>query len=129
MTTTVEKAGHAELDRAAAGRDRFWASTRARARELISPELVEEHRQRPIGQHGDQLARLLTHLRTIPGVSRLVILAMPDGSLALGGVDRERGRSPVPVDERRFATIDEAEHAVFLARLEGIGDDDAVPRP
>lgn len=129
MTATLWTAGHAELDRAAAARDRFWASATARARELISPELIEEHRRRPIGQHGDRLARLLTHLRTIPGIAHLVILALPDGSFALGGLDRERGRSPAPVNERRFATIDEAEHAVFTLRLKALeGREQGMPR-
>lgn len=128
MTATVDRARHPEVDRASVARDRFWAGAKARARNLVSPELIEEHRQRPIGQHGDRLARLLTHLRTIPGIARLMILALPDGSYALGGVDGQRGCAPVTLDERRFSTIDEAEHAVFLLRLAAL-EDDASPRP
>lgn len=122
MTTTSATVHRPDVDHAEVARARFWSSLIPGVLELISDDVVVEHRDQPIGQHGDRLSRLLTHLRTIPGLARLAILTMPDGSFALGAIDPDRGRSPVPLDGRRFATIDAAEHAVFLARIAALRD-------
>lgn len=120
MTTAGATVHRHDVDRAEVARARFWSRLVPRVLELISDDVVAEHRDQPIGQHGDRLARLLTHLRTMPGLVRLAILAMPDGTFALGATGSDRGRSPVPIDDRRFATIDAAEHAVFVARIEAL---------
>lgn len=81
--------------------------------------LAAEHRARPFGPHGDELARLLAVLRA----------AETDGKLALFAVEPMRrwivvrmrstpmcGRVE-PVSEQVYDSLDDAEHAVFRLRL------------
>lgn len=102
-----------------AGR-RFDRRLRDRLKALITPDLIEEHRQAPLGPHSDALARVLNYFRRGEMPDKYAILQDgPRGEwtysvMALSG---EPGKPPRVVDDRVYATRDEAYHAVFLLRV------------
>lgn len=99
---------------------RFDKRLRDRLKALITPELIEEHRADPLGQHSDALARVLNYFRRGEVADKYAILrdGPPDAweysVIALSG---HPGQPPRVVDDRRYASQDEAFHAVFLLRV------------
>lgn len=79
-------------------------------------ELIEEFRRRPYGPHSPALQALLTWLRTRPREKKLVLFREPDGAcLRLC----ELGGEPLQLTvlaRQRFATLEDAERAVFDIR-------------
>lgn len=99
---------------------RFDKRLRERLKPLITPALIEEHRAAPLGPHSDALARVLNYFRRGEMPDKYAILQ--DGApgawsytvMALSG---EPGKPPRVVDDKTYATRDEAYHAVFLLRV------------
>jgi branched-chain amino acid transport system permease protein len=88
-------------------------------RTLVSPEVIEEHRAKPLGQHSEPLERLLHYFREQPMAGKYAVLHERESGkfriVALSGV---RGVPPRPVGEERFATAEAAYHGLFLRRVE-----------
>ncbi|MFZ1816272.1 MAG: branched-chain amino acid ABC transporter permease [Rhizobiaceae bacterium] len=85
----------------------------------ITPELIEEHRRKPLGRHSDALSRVLNYFRRGEMSDKYAIMRQPTNFnhykiVALSG---ERGTPPRIVDDRVYETVDEAYHAVFLLRV------------
>ncbi|MEZ5792696.1 MAG: branched-chain amino acid ABC transporter permease [Nitratireductor sp.] len=98
---------------------RFNKRLREELKLLITPDLLEEHRQKPLGRHSDGLSRVLNYFRRGEMADKYAIMRQPDGFnrykiVALSG---ERGAPPRLVDDRIHETIEEAYHAVFLLRV------------
>ena len=99
---------------------RFDKRLRDRLKALVTPELIEEHARAPLGPHSDALARVLNYFRRSEVADKYVILqegppeAWHYSVMALSG---ELNKPPRVVDDRRYATRDEAYHAVFLLRV------------
>jgi len=90
-------------------------------RTLVSPEVIEEHRARPLGQHSEPLERLLHYFREQPMVGKYAILhERESGSFRIVALSGVRGVPPAPVGEDRFATAEAAYHGLFLKRVEGL---------
>ena len=87
-------------------------------RTLVSPEVVEEHRLKPLGQHSEPLARLLHFFQERPVAGQYAVLHEREGGtfriVALSGI---RGVAPKPVGEERYATAEAAYHGLFLRRI------------
>jgi branched-chain amino acid transport system permease protein len=98
-------------------RDYFDRMQRRYLRGLVSPEVIEEHRAKPLGQHSEPLERLLHYFRERPLAGKYAVLreAASYRIVALSGV---RGVAPRPAGEERFATAAEAYHGIFLRRIE-----------
>ncbi|WP_251329430.1 hypothetical protein [Haloplanus pelagicus] len=88
----------------------------------LSEELIKEHREDPFGDHSTELHRILTFLRRQPVEGRLVIVATPPGQFTLGRLSGVRGDRPELLEEERYGSWEEAEHAVFLKRIEQLKD-------
>lgn len=107
-------------DKQAIAERRFDKRLRERLKAMITPELIEEHRLAPLGPHSDSLARVLNYFRRGEMPDKYAILqegppeAWTYSVMALSG---EPGKPPRVVDDRRYATRDEAYHAVFLLRV------------
>jgi len=84
----------------------------------ISDELIKEHREDPFGDHSTELHRILTFLRRQPAEGRLVIVATPPGQFTLGRLSGVHGDRPELLEKERYSSWEEAEHAVFLKRIE-----------
>ena len=98
---------------------RFQKRLRDRLKALITPELIEEHRRSPLGQHSDSLSRVLNHFRRGEVADKYAIMRQPEQFhaykiVAFSGV---RGAPPRLVDDRVYGDINEAYHAVFLLRV------------
>jgi branched-chain amino acid transport system permease protein len=98
---------------------RFEKRLRQRLKGLITPELIEEHRINPLGQHSDALNRVLNHFRRAEVADKYAIMRQPEQFhaykiIAFSGV---RGAPPRQVDDRVYDDINQAYHAVFLLRV------------
>lgn len=91
-------------------------------RRRVTPALVAEHRRSPHGPHSADLLFVLTVLRRFAASleRKLVIVEHPDG-FGIARLTGRRGEGVVDVDPRRFPTRADAEHAVFLTRLDDLG--------
>jgi len=97
---------------------RFDAGLRRHIISLLNDELIEEHRQKPLGQHSDSLDRVLNYLRRPPlfglysraACREYQVIALPvtPGSL------------PEPIDTTVYHDQNEALHAVFLRHVEAL---------
>jgi hypothetical protein len=94
------------------------AKQRERIKALITDELIDEHRRKPLGQHSDALARVEQYFRRQPGAGKYIVVATkPWGEYRIGVLTGERGRVPEILDDATFGTEEEAMHGIFLRRV------------
>jgi branched-chain amino acid transport system permease protein len=90
---------------------------------LVTPEVVEAHRQRQHGQQRDELMRLLQYFRVQSVVDKYALKCDEPFRryrlIALSGV---RGVPPRVVDDKVYASLEEAYHAVFQKRCQDLLD-------
>jgi hypothetical protein len=95
----------------------------------ITPETIAEHGRNPFGPgHSPDLEVVLRYLRRDPLKSKpryVLIATEADERYCIAVHHRVRGTPPVVTDEC-FASVEEAQHAVFLKRLGDLEDDDVV---
>lgn len=96
----------------------FDQRIRARLRGLVSDAVIEEHRQRPLGQHSDALERLLNYFRR-GGMAGKLGIFQPDPAVPQYRLVVFPGRRGVPaaVEDEVFTSLNAAYHAVFLRRI------------
>ncbi|EAQ23784.1 branched-chain amino acid ABC transporter permease [Roseovarius sp. 217] len=85
---------------------------------LVTPQIIEEHRKQPLGQHSEALERVLLYFRRAKMEDKYALHRAgaqgPYKIIAFSGV---RGVSPRLVDDREYATLDEGYHGVFMRRV------------
>ncbi len=100
---------------------RFDKMQRDFLKRLVSDEVIEEHRTRPLGQHSEALERLLIYFRRQGQVDKYAIMVQEEFKayriVALSG---HRGTAPRVVEDRTYPTPDEAYHALFLRRVQDL---------
>jgi branched-chain amino acid transport system permease protein len=97
---------------------RFDKMQRDYLKGLITPEVIEEHRRQPLGQHSEALERVLLYFRRAKMEDKYALhRAGPSGPFKIIAFSGVRGVSPRLVDDREFGTLDEAYHAVFMRRV------------
>lgn len=92
-------------------------------RPLVTPEIIREHRERPIGHHSDELERVLLHLRAHHLTMKnkyILVCTVPHEEWRIAELTGRRNEPPVLLDEA-FNDRDAAEHGVFLRRLRDSG--------
>lgn len=95
-----------------------------RVRGLVTAEIVSEHRAAPFGPHSPQLTEVLHFLRRNPAanVPRYVVRRRGEPPRWTVGLKPAYPGGPIAVvGEREHATREEAEHDVFLRRLDFYG--------
>lgn len=105
-----------------ANKQHVWANTVA---PLITPELIEEHRQNPFGHHTPNLDLVLAFLRSDPSRSKpqyVIVCTVPEEEWVIGEHSRRRGER-VELRHEKYQSVEQAEHAVFLRRLMDLGVD------
>jgi len=90
----------------------------------ITPEMIEEHRRKPLGQHSDGLERLLNFFRRGGlagkiGIFQLDPLAPGYRLVRFSGV---RGGTATLLDGDLIPSLPEAYHAAFLQRIADLTD-------
>jgi branched-chain amino acid transport system permease protein len=100
---------------------RFDKMQRDFLKRLVSDTVIEEHRTRPLGQHSEALERLLIYFRRQGQIDKYAIMVLDEFKayriVALSG---HRGIAPRVVEDRNYATPDEAYHALFLRRVQDL---------
>jgi branched-chain amino acid transport system permease protein len=99
--------------------DRFYRAVRARLIPLVRPDLIEEHRDHPRGQHSADLERILHYFRSGPARGKYVIVCTkPHAEYCIGVLSGRRGDAPRVSEDERFPSVTAAEHGVFERRLQ-----------
>jgi len=102
---------------------RFDANLRAELKRLISDQLIEEHRTTMGKRRSDALERVLAHFRSAAVADKYAVLAVkPFAEYRIVALSGRRGVPPRVVDDRLFATPEEALHGVFLKRVQDLMD-------
>jgi branched-chain amino acid transport system permease protein len=100
---------------------RFDKMQRDFLKTLVTEEVIEEHRRSPLGQHSEALERLLNYFRRQPQVDKYAIVAIElYKSYRIIAMSGQRGVAPRIVEDRIYATEEEAYHAVFLRRAQDL---------
>ncbi|MGI9335287.1 MAG: branched-chain amino acid ABC transporter permease, partial [Gammaproteobacteria bacterium] len=98
---------------------RFHKRLREQLKATITPELIEEHRLKPLGQHSDPLERVLNFFRRAPGDNKYALYEIePNVKYRIIALTGQKGVPPREVDDRIFTDKNEAVHAVFLKRVQ-----------
>lgn len=85
----------------------------------IDEELIAEHEDNPIGQHSDDLQRVLTYFRRRGLEGKYVIVETErNETWCLGRLSGERGVGPEVLRDEEFDSPEAAEHAIFRRRVE-----------
>ena len=88
---------------------------------LVCDEVIEEHKNNPLGQHSEPLSRLLHFFSCAPQKDKYALKRDEQSQIfkiiALSG---QRGEPPRDVEAKEYKTIEEAYHAVFLKRIEDL---------
>ncbi len=96
----------------------FDRATRQRLAPLLTDDLIEEHRRRPVGPHGPALAMVLNYFRRAAMQDKLAVFAIRHFEdyriVALSG---RRGVLPRWASDEHYGSLDEASHAIFLMRV------------
>ncbi|WP_409189310.1 hypothetical protein [Bradyrhizobium sp. RDM4] len=96
-------------------RDRFDTLRREFLRTLVTPEVIEEHRHSPLGQHSERLERLLIYFRQRPLDERYALKTVePLRRYQVARLSGHRGTPPQVVDETIYASANDAWHGLFL---------------
>ncbi len=102
---------------------RYDKRSRDYLKTLVTPEVMEEHRRKTCGQHGEALMRLLAYFRFQSVVDKYALRCDEPFKryrlIALSGV---RGVPPRVVDDKTYGSLEEAYHAVFLKRCQDLLD-------
>ena len=114
---TGETAAHHDRDKVY--RKRFEEQLRAHLRTLITPALIEEYRASPMGQHSDDLERVLNYFRRAPFEGKYVLFELEaNRKYKIMTTTAAEGGLPQDVDGTVYSDKNEALHAVFLKRVD-----------
>jgi hypothetical protein len=91
---------------------------------LITKELIEEHKQNPIGKHSEQLDMILNYFRRhheqMEG-KYVIVCTKPHKEWRIGEHPAVRGERPTVFEDESFDSREAAEHGLFLKRLQKYG--------
>jgi branched-chain amino acid transport system permease protein len=127
-STRAEKGGEMLPEEATETRDKdliYWRRYDKMQRDflkrLVSPEVIEEHRKSPLGQHSEALERLLLYFRRAPLSDKYAIIAVePFKAYRIVALSGQRGVAPRIVEDRIYASQEEAYHGIFMRRVQDL---------
>lgn len=97
--------------------DRFAAMQRRFLKTLVSEEIIEEHRRKPLGQHSEPLERILHFFRRSATERYALKRNTATGTYRIIALSGIRGVGPRFVDEMEYQTLEAGYHGVFLKQL------------
>ncbi|MGE0486657.1 MAG: hypothetical protein AB7Q81_21065 [Gammaproteobacteria bacterium] len=95
---------------------RFNARLESELRALITEDLIDEYRRKPLGRHSDALERVLNWIRKAPAFALYSRVPCREWQVIRLPVRPEHG--PEAVDDTVYTDENEALHAVFLRHVE-----------
>ena len=124
-STRTEKGGEALPEEATETEDkddlyhrRFDKMQRDYLKTLVCDEVIAEHRAKPLGQHSEALERLLLYFRRAPQEDKYALhRSGPNGPYKIVAFSGVRGTSPRIVEDKEYATVEEAYHGLFMRRV------------
>lgn len=127
-STRAEKGGEMLPEEATETRDKdliYWRRydkmQRDFLKKIVSPEVIEEHRKSPLGQHSEALERLLLYFRRAPLSDKYAIIAVePFKAYRIVALSGQRGVAPRIVEDRIYASQEEAYHGIFMRRVQDL---------
>jgi len=127
-STRAEKGGEMLPEEATEAHDKdtvYWRRYDKMQRDylktLVTPEVIEEHRSSPLGQHSEPLERLLLYFRRQPQVDKYAITVVePFKAYRIVALSGHRGVAPRVVEDKVYASTAEAYHGVFLRRVQDL---------
>jgi branched-chain amino acid transport system permease protein len=97
---------------------RFDKQMRDFLKTLVTDEVVEEHRAKPLGQHSEALSRLTNYFRRGPMADKYAVFTVvPMREYRVVALSGQRGVPPRLVNDRTYLSLGDAYHAVFLLRI------------
>ena len=97
---------------------RFDKVQRDYLKKLVTPEIIAEHKAKPLGQHSEALERVLLYFRRAKMEDKYALHRVAPGGpykiIAFSGV---RGVSPRVVEDREYPTEEDGYHGVFMRRV------------
>ncbi|MCC6707123.1 MAG: branched-chain amino acid ABC transporter permease [Gammaproteobacteria bacterium] len=102
-------------------RRRFDKQQRDFLKTLVTAQVIEEHRRQPLGQHSEALERLLMYFRRHPQQDKYAIEVLePFKAYRIVALSGHRGVAPHDVEEKIYASTDDAYHGVFMRRVQDL---------
>jgi branched-chain amino acid transport system permease protein len=100
---------------------RFDKLQRDYLKTLITPQLIQEFKQRPLGQHSEALERLLNYFRRQPQNDKYAVMVVEQfRAYRIVALSGHRGVAPRLVEDKIYPSITEAYHGVFLRRIQDL---------
>ncbi|MFO1035714.1 MAG: branched-chain amino acid ABC transporter permease [Geminicoccaceae bacterium] len=100
---------------------RFDKMQRDFLKSLITDELMTEFDQKPLGQHSEALERVLNYFRRQPQNDKYAVMAVePFKSYRIVALSGHRGVAPRLVEDRVYATVEDAYRGVFKRRVQDL---------
>jgi branched-chain amino acid transport system permease protein len=100
---------------------RFDKLQREYLKTLITPQVIEEFKSKPLAQHSEALERVLNYFRRQPQNDKYAVMVIEQFKayriVALSG---QRGVAPRLVEDKIYPSIVEAYHGVFLRRIQDL---------
>ena len=96
-----------------------WGKKQRKAiRALISDSLIEEHRVKVLGQHSDDLERVLQYFRRQPQEGKYIgVMTKPWEEYRIGVLSGVRGQPAEILMDESFPTEEAVLHGIFLRRI------------
>lgn len=94
---------------------RFNARLREELLALISEDLIDEYRRKPLGRHSDALERVLNFIRKSPSFA--LYSRTPCREFQVIRLPVRPAHGPEPVDDIVYTDENEALHAVFMHHI------------
>jgi branched-chain amino acid transport system permease protein len=115
-------AGETQIqDRQALYVSRFRDHLRDTLKPLVTDDLIEEHRRTLGRRRSDTLERLLAYFRSSEVAGKYAILAIkPFLEYRIVALSGQHGVPPRVVDDRVYVSPADAQHGVFLKRVEDL---------
>lgn len=95
---------------------RFNALLEDELRALLTEDLIDEYRSKPLGRHSDALERVLNWIRKAPAYA--LYSRKPCREWQVIRLPVSPGKGPEAVDDIVYTDENEALHAVFLKHIE-----------
>lgn len=111
------------LDKDGVCRSAFDRITRSYLRQLVSDDLIEEHRQRPSGRHSEALGRILAYFRRLPPEHQY-LLQRVDGGYRIVRMAVVRNGPIDRVGDEVFNPVEAGYHGIFLLKLKDMMEAD-----
>jgi hypothetical protein len=99
----------------------FYARRGAEICEMITPDLIAEHRNnadQSHGPHSSDLHLVLNYLRAAPIIGKEFVCVVKPHEQYRVGIVTARGTAPDMLNEQCYSSEQEGVHAVFMARVD-----------